>query len=76
MNANPNADKVPLLHTLQDLIAEHGTFATLLTLLKASRVRKAQMRGQLSDRALTNHLRHDIGLRHLPEAPALWEHYK
>lgn len=76
MNANPNADKVPLIHALQDLIAEHGTLATLVTLLRASRLRKAQMRGQLSDRALTNHLRRDIGLRQLPEAPALWEHYR
>lgn len=76
MNANPNADKLPLRAVLQDLIAEHGALATFVTLLRASLSRKATMRGQLSDRALTNHLRRDIGLRQLPEAPALWEHYR
>lgn len=76
MNANPNADKLPLLQSLQDLIAEHGSFATFVALLRANRLRKSQMRANLSDAALSNHLRRDLGLQTLPEAPALWERYK
>ena len=62
MNATP-IPKSALLPTLQALIAEHGTLATLLALLKALRQRPAKPPPAVE---LSNHLRRDIGLPELP----------
>ncbi|OYU40754.1 MAG: hypothetical protein CFE33_01280 [Pseudorhodobacter sp. PARRP1] len=63
MNATPNVGRAALLPALQDLIAEHGSIATLLALLKALRQRPAKPPPAV---LLSNHLRRDIGLPELP----------
>ncbi len=63
MNATPTTGRAALLPTLQDLIAEHGPWPTLLALLRALRQRPAKPPPAAM---LSNHLRRDIGLSDLP----------
>ncbi|MES2436180.1 MAG: hypothetical protein V4586_20390 [Pseudomonadota bacterium] len=63
MNAAPNIGRAALLPAVEDLIAEHGSWPTLLALLKALRQRPAKPPPAA---LLSNHLRRDIGLSDLP----------
>ena len=63
MNASPNIGRAALLPAVQDLIAEHGPWPTLLALLTALRQRPAKPPPAA---LLSSHLRRDIGLSDLP----------
>lgn len=63
-------------HTLAELIDTHGTWTTLVALLRVLAERRQHRRtGRASARihGLTNHVRRDIGLPPEPAGSRYWE---